>query len=126
MQRSQRPESAAPTRSARPSHKILATGSVLSFLLAGLAASSAAPLSAAEARTATSRLVHCRLQAAERYDEDRYTIAELARRIIRVCAAERANARIAHGLSADDPTLDADDFAEAVEIVEDMRKHKRK
>ena len=79
-------------------------------------------MTAAEALAATSPLIDCEWNAARRFDDSRTPIAQLAERIMDVCTDERIKAKRAFGLSPNDPVLEADDFRDAVEIVEEARK----
>jgi hypothetical protein len=76
-----------------------------------------------EALAAKSRVIDCEWKAANQYDDSRYkTVSELVQRIMDVCAAERLNARLALGLSPNDPRIDTDEFKEAFKIFENARK----
>jgi hypothetical protein len=79
-------------------------------------------MSANEVLGIVSRVIDCEWQAVGRYDDGQSTIAELAQRIIDICAVERMRAKVAVGLSPKDPQLEADDFKQAVEIAENARK----
>ncbi len=83
---------------------------------------SAHVLTADEALAAQSRVTDCEWKAADQYDDGRYTISELARRITGVCAAELTKVALAFGLSPNDPQVQADQFQQAVENVESARK----
>jgi hypothetical protein len=105
----------------------------LSCMLGGCAAQYSPPPppklpSAEEALAVQSRVVDCEWKAANRYDDSRYSVADLARRIIGLCAVELTQARLAfrgYGLSPNDPQFDLDEFKQAVDIVEKVRKSKR-
>jgi hypothetical protein len=83
-------------------------------------------LTADEALTVQSRVTDCEWKAAEQYDDGRYTISELARQVMGVCAVELTKAALAFGLSPNDPQIDADQFRQAVENVESARKSRTK
>jgi hypothetical protein len=79
-------------------------------------------MSANEILAITSRVVDCEWAAVYRYDGAQRTVADLAEQIMGVCTVERIKAKLAVGLSPHDPQLEADDFKQAVEIVESARK----
>ena len=83
-------------------------------------------ITAVDALAITSKVVDCEWQAVSRFDDGRTPIAQLAERIMGVCTVERIKAKLAFGLSPKDPDLEADDFKQAVEIVESARKAKSK
>jgi hypothetical protein len=60
--------------------------------------------------------------AANRYDNSRSAITALAQQVIGVCAVEFTKARLAFGLSLNDPEIELTEFKQAVEIVEKARK----
>jgi len=60
---------------------------------------------AEEASGISSRVVDCERKAADRYDDGRSTISELAQRIISICAVELTKARLALNLSLHDPQI---------------------
>jgi hypothetical protein len=68
----------------------------------------------------------CEWQAADRYDDGRYTVSELAKRVMGVCAVELTKAALAFGLSPNDPQVEFDQFRQAVENVESARKARAK
>jgi hypothetical protein len=73
-----------------------------------------------------SRVVDCEWKAANHYDDGTYSIAELARQVMGVCPVERAKERLAYERWSNAPSLDADEFEQAVNIIEDERKVRRK
>jgi hypothetical protein len=80
---------------------------------------------AEEALAISSRTVDCKWKAANRYDDGHYTISELARRVMGICAVELIEERRAFGLSLHDPKIELDEFKQTVEIVEAARKSRR-
>ncbi len=81
---------------------------------------------AEEALAVQSKVTDCEWNAADRYDDGRYTISDLAQRVTGVCAVELTKAALAFGLSPNDPQIQADQFKQAVENVESARKARRK
>jgi hypothetical protein len=79
-------------------------------------------MTADEAFAVFSRVVDCEWKAANQYDDGRYTISELAQRVIAVCVVEFTKARLAFRFSPNDPQIDSDEFKQAVENVENARK----
>ncbi len=79
-------------------------------------------IGADEALAIENRVIECEWKAANQNDGRYKTIAELAQRVMDVCAVERFNARMAFGLSPNDPRIDADEFKDAVENIENERK----
>ena len=65
---------------------------------------------AEEASGISSRVVDCERKAADRYDDGRSTISELAQRIISICAVELTKARLALNLSLHDPHIQLDEL----------------
>jgi hypothetical protein len=80
---------------------------------------------AEEALAISSRAVDCEWKAASRYNDPYYTVSALAQRIVGICAVELVEMRRAFGLSLHDPEIELDEFKQAVEIVEAVRKLKR-
>src|SRR6266566_5008817 len=79
-------------------------------------------LTADEALAVQSRVTNCEWKAADQYDDGRYTVSELAQRVMGVCAVELTKAALAFGLSPNDPQIESDEFKQAVEIVEKRKK----
>jgi hypothetical protein len=79
-------------------------------------------ITAEEAIAITSKVTNCEWQAVNRFDDGQTPIAQLADRVMGVCTVERIKAKLAFGLSPNDPELEADDFKQAVGIVESARK----
>jgi len=79
-------------------------------------------ITADEALAVSSRVVDCEWKAADRYDDGRSTVSELAQRVMGICAVELTKARLAFGLSLNDPQIESDEFKQAVEIVEKRKK----
>lgn len=77
---------------------------------------------AAQAFANASRIVDCEHHAANQFDDGRSAISVVAQQVMDVCTVERLKARMAFHFSPTDPDLDADDFKQALEIVEDDRK----
>ena len=77
-----------------------------------------------DAIAASSSAFDCEWKAADHYDDGRYTVSELAQRIMGICAAELTNARLALHLSLTDPAIQLDEFKQAAGIVDDVRKRK--
>ena len=111
------------------------SGALLSLAL-GLLVSTCAPaprtpnvrtaLTADEALAVQSRVTDCEWRAADRYDDGRYTISELARQVMGVCAVELTKAALAFGFSPNDPQIESDQFRQAVENVEAARNARAK
>jgi hypothetical protein len=83
-------------------------------------------LTADEALAVQSRVTDCEWKAADQYDDGRYTVSELAQRVMGVCAVELTKAALAFGLSPNDPQIESDQFKQAVENVESARKARMK
>jgi hypothetical protein len=83
-------------------------------------------LTADEALAVQSRVTDCEWKAADQYDDGRYTVSELAQRVMGVCAVELTKAALAFGLSPNDPQIESDQFKQAVENVESARKARTK
>jgi hypothetical protein len=111
-----RPES----RRGRPMRKPFIFSLALSSLVAGCGAGQEKPM-AEEASGISSRVVDCERKAADRYDDGRSTISELAQRIISICAVELTKARLGLNLSLHDPQIRLDELKHAAEIVEEAR-----
>jgi hypothetical protein len=79
-------------------------------------------ITADEVLAAASGVVDCEWAAVYRFDSAQRTVADLAQQIMGVCTVERIKAKLAVGLSPKDPDLEADDFKQAVGIVESARK----
>lgn len=86
----------------------------------------AGPALADDPLAAATRVVDCEWAAANKFDDGRYSVAELAQRVIGTCTLERYAARRAVGFSPLDQTLDADEFRQAVDNVEGARKARPK
>jgi len=95
-------------------------GLAVSSLIAGCSAGQEKP-TAEEASGISSRVVDCERKAADRYDDGRSTISELAQRIISICAIELTKARLGLNLSLHDPQIQLDELKHAAEIVEEAR-----
>jgi hypothetical protein len=102
---------------------------IASLALTGLAGCVASPSpppqlpSADEALAIQSRVIDCEWKAANRFDDGRAPVADVAQRILGVCAVELTKARLAFRLSPADAELD--EFKMAVESVEQARKSRR-
>jgi hypothetical protein len=83
-------------------------------------------LTADEALAVQSLVTDCEWKAADQYDDGRYTVSELAQRVMGVCAVELTKAALAFGLSPNDPQIVSDQFKQAVENVESARKARRR
>ena len=83
-------------------------------------------MTADEAVAVQSRVTDCEWRAADQYDDGRYTVSELAQRVMGVCAVELTKAALAFGLSPNDPQIEADQFRQAVENIESARKARTK
>lgn len=73
-----------------------------------------------------SRVTDCEWNAANQYDDGHYSVADLAKRVMGICAVELTKAALAFGFSPNDPGIQADQFAQAVENVEAARKTRPK
>jgi hypothetical protein len=69
-------------------------------------------------------VVDCEWKAADRYDDGRSTVSELAQRIMGICAVELTKTRLAFHVSLNDPEIDLIEFKQAVESVENARKNR--
>lgn len=83
-------------------------------------------LTADEALAIQSRVTDCEWKATDQYDDGRYTVSELAQRVMGVCAVELTKAALAFGFSPNDPQIASDQFKQAVENVESSRKARTK
>jgi len=79
-------------------------------------------ITAQEALAVQSRVVDCEWSAADRFDDGRYTVSDLAQRVLGICAVDLIEARRAFHLSLHDPEIDLDEFKQAVQSVENARK----
>jgi hypothetical protein len=86
----------------------------------------AGTLSAQAALAVQSRVTDCEWKAANQYDDGSYSLAELARRVMGICAVELTKAAFAFGFSPNDPDIQSDQFKQAVENVESARKARLK
>jgi hypothetical protein len=76
-----------------------------------------------EAAAIKTRLLACEWYAAKQYDDGRYkTFDELVHRVMGECAVELRDARLALSLSSTDSRVDADEFKDAVQTIENARK----
>jgi len=106
----------------------VALGAALGTLLGACAVNQPAvpsrieTITANEAIAISTKVIDCEWQAVSRFDDGRVPIAQLAAQIMGVCIVERIKAKRAFGLSPNDPDLEADDFKQAVGIVESARK----
>jgi hypothetical protein len=106
-------------------------GLALSEFLAGCSAPQEKPNlrlpTTEEALAIASRVVDCEWKAARRYDDGHYTVSALAERVMGICAVELMEERRAYGLSPfHNPEIELDEFKQAVEIVENVRKTRRR
>jgi hypothetical protein len=118
------PLSALNREGGRPMRKTFIFSLALSSLVAGCCAGQEKP-TVEEASGISSRVVDCEQKAADRYDDGRSTISELAQRIIRIisiCAVELTKARLALNLSLHDPQIQLDELKHTAEIVGEARK----
>jgi hypothetical protein len=100
-------------------------GAALSFLSAACThtvRTEPTTITADDVLAAASRVVDCEWAAVYRFDSAQRTVADLAEQVMGVCTVERIKAKLAVGLSPHDPQLEADDFKQAVGIVESARK----
>jgi hypothetical protein len=115
------PLSALNREGGRPMRKTFIFSLALSSLVAGCCAGQEKP-TVEEASGISSRVVDCEQKAADRYDDGRSTISELAQRIISICAVELTKARLALNLSLHDPQIQLDELKHTAEIVGEARK----
>jgi hypothetical protein len=107
--------------------RTIALGAALSALLGACtvdqrpAPSRIETITAEEAIAISSKVVDCEWKAVDRFDNGQ-PISDLAQQVMGVCTVERIKAKWAFGLSPKDPDLEADDFKQAVTIVESSRK----
>ena len=83
-------------------------------------------LNAQDAIAVQSRVTDCEWKAANQYDDGCYTVGDLAKQVMGVCAVELTKAALAFGFSPNDPGIQADQFSQAVENVEAARKARTK
>jgi hypothetical protein len=105
---------------------ILGLGCVVSACSMAPPAPTPHVLTADEALAVQSRVTDCEWKAVNQYDDGRYTISDLAHRVMGLCAVELTKAALAFGLSPNDPQVEADQFKQAVENVESARKARTK
>ena|ERR1700733_10288454 len=87
------------------------------------ACSATTKITADEAISVKNRVIDCEWKAANQYDDGRYkTIHELVDRVMDACAVELRDARLALGLLPTDSRIDADEFRDALENIENERK----
>lgn len=85
--------------------------------------------SASAVLAAATQVVDCEWAAADRYDDRRTSIANLAARVMAICGPQRMQMRRTSGLllglsPLQQSILDADEYQQAVQAVEDARKHR--
>jgi hypothetical protein len=101
---------------------------VLSCLVAGCSAAPQRPtpqaMTAENALAAVTPVTDCEWAAAARYDDGHSTVAALAERITGICGVEILNAERTFHLSPNDPDVKMDEFKQAIETVEHVRKSK--
>ena len=89
------------------------------------ACSATTKITADEALAVKNRVIDCEWKAANQYDDGRYkTIPELVHRVLEACAVELRDARLAFGILPTDSRIDADEFKDAVESIENARKRR--
>ena len=89
------------------------------------ACSATTKITADEALAVKNRVLDCEWKAANQYDDGRYkTIPELVHRVLEACAVELRDARLAFGILPTNSRIDADEFKDAVESIENARKRK--
>ena len=70
-------------------------------------------------------VIDCEWKAADRFDNNRYkTMPELVHRVMDECAVERHDARLALSLTPNDPQLEADEYKDAFETIQNARKRR--
>ena len=70
-------------------------------------------------------VIDCEWKAADRFDDKRYkTLPELVHRVMDECAVERHDARLALSLTPNDPQLEADEYKDAFETIQNRRKRR--
>jgi hypothetical protein len=110
--------------------KTFAFSLALSCLVSGCGSAQQTPappppmiIRAEDALAVSSRVTDCEWKAVGLYDDGHRPVAELARQIMGVCAVELTQAEIAFHL-LNDPDVATDEFNQAVEVVDDVRKTK--
>jgi hypothetical protein len=68
--------------------------------------------------------IDCQWKAAARYDDGTHTIQQIADHMLAVCVAERIKARRAFHFPSYSPEIDLDEYRQALEIIENVRKSK--
>jgi hypothetical protein len=76
---------------------------------------------ASEALAVQSQVTDCEWNAADRYDDGRRSISELADQVMGVCAVDLVKAAMAFGFSPNDPQVQSDQLRQAVQNVEAAR-----
>jgi hypothetical protein len=67
-------------------------------------------------------LVDCRWKAANRLDDGKRSVKDLADQIFGICLGESIKARRAFHLPLNDPQLDMDEYRQVLEVIDDVRK----
>lgn len=95
-------------------------------LTPGVRATPQKMLTASEALAVQSRVTDCEWKAADRYDDGRRPISELADQVMGLCAVELVKAAMAFGFSPNDPQVQSDQLRQAIENVEAARRARAK
>ena len=95
----------------------------LSCLVSAACSESLKKPTADQALAVQTSVINCEWKAANQFDNGRdfKTIPELVQRVMDECAVELLNARIAFGLSSNDPRIEANEYKEALENIENAR-----
>jgi hypothetical protein len=80
--------------------------------------------SAIDAIALETRVLHCELAAADRYDDGHSSISEVADNVIGSCYREIVTALKAFGLSLSDPGVEEDTIKMAVDHIEMARRNR--
>jgi hypothetical protein len=109
-----------------PKHAVVIFSLGLSCLVSAACSEALKKPTSDEALAVQTSVINCEWKAANRFDDNRYkTIPELVQRVMDECAVERLNARLAFGLSPNDPRIDANEYKDALENIENARKKRR-
>jgi hypothetical protein len=105
-------------------------GATIVVLVTGCATPATPPLpelpSANEAIAIQTQVLDCELKAANRYDDGRSSISDVAESVMAACHREIVRAWMAFNLSPSDPNFDSDNLKIAVDHVEMARRNRPK
>ena len=70
-------------------------------------------------------VIDCETAAANKFDDGRVAISELAQRVVDVCTPQRFRARTAAGIAPLDTSVDAEELKNALGTIEQARKRRK-